>query len=529
MNFTSCDTAISLSGGFTAVVQGATFDTCGHCIDASPAGSLGSLVLLDSTASNSGEVVKFFDSSQSSGDRNNQIIIENLHHSGKNPVAVTNTGATKLASILLGQTWVWGNVSPGGYQTGKISSSPRPSSLVASNGNFFTMPQPSYANLAASDVVNVKAVKGFPVKGDGRTDDSASLNAILAQAAANGKLVYVPYGVYVLGSTLYVPPGIRMVGECWPAFSGIGGVFGDASNPVPIVMVGKPGEVGIAQIQDIRFTVADIVPGGIILQVNMAGRNNGDVAFWNSHVTVGGFVDSNVNVACTDSDTADCKAAFAMVHLSKTSSVYIENMWGWTADHSNDGGPDQRIATGRGLLVEATKGTWLAGTAFEHNALYNYNLHAASNVFAGMQQSETAYWQGDGATESAPLPWKADNRYGDPDFSWCAGGDQSCRMGLAQNIDGGSNLFLYGAALWTFFHGANLNSCGSGCIKNQARVTNTPQGLNWYGVNTRCADTIIFDGVENPREANNPGGWSPGGVIAAYLQFSGLSSAHEAL
>ena len=371
------------------------------------------------------------------------------------------------------------------------------------------------------------------VKGDGSSDDSASLNAILAANAANCKISYFPYGVYVVKSTVFVPPGTRIVGEAWSVISGIGGFFGDANNSMPVVKVGNPGDVGIAQIQDMRFTVADITPGAIILQVNMAGAEQGDVGMWNSHVTVGGTADTNVNTACDGPNTADCKAAFAMVHLTSSSSAYIENMWGWTADHSLERGGHQNIATGRGLLVEATKASWLTGTAFEHNTLYNYNLHNAKNVFAGMQQTETAYWQGVGSLQNAPAPWVADRRYGDPDFSWCGGGDQSCRMGLAQNIDGGENLFLYGAAFWTFFHG-EVNTCyncpatvcGANCIKHQARVANHPRGLYWYGVNSRAADVMILDGERNPAQRYNPGGWGcgdgcPGGVIAGYLPFSG--------
>lgn len=75
-----------------------------------------------------------------------------------------------------------------------------------------------------------------------------------------------------------------------------------------------------------RFTVADITPGAIIVQVNIAGSHLGDVAFWNSHVIVSGAADSNVNVACRQPNTADCLAAFAMVHLTTSSSTYIDNM-----------------------------------------------------------------------------------------------------------------------------------------------------------------------------------------------------------
>jgi glucan 1,3-beta-glucosidase len=73
-----------------------------------------------------------------------------------------------------------------------------------------------------------------------------------------------------------------------------------------------------------------------------------------------------------------------LAHLTPSSSAYIDNMWGkftfhadygsrvrvltrligWTADHDLDSGNDQNIAVGRGILIEATKGTWLLGLAF---------------------------------------------------------------------------------------------------------------------------------------------------------------------
>lgn len=312
------------------------------------------------------------------------------------------------------------------------------------------------------------------------------------------------------------------------SLSGLGGYFGDRNNPKAVVMVGYPGQTGVAQIQDMRFSVADIAPGAIILQVNMAGSAQGDVGIWNSHITVGGAADTNVNKACDGPNTAACLAAFAMLHLTKLSSCYIENMWGWTADHSLERGGHQNIATGRGALIESTQGTWLTGTSFEHNTLYNYNLRNAENVYAGMQQSETAYWQGVGSLQDAPNPWPPLASYGDPDFSWCARNDQSCRMGLAQYIDGGANLYLYAAAFWTFFHGevstcynCPATVCGPNCIKNQARVVNNPRGLWWYGVNTRNADVMVLDGRGDPKQFYNPGGWTPGGVIAGYLLFSG--------
>lgn len=63
-------------------------------------------------------------------------------------------------------------------------------------------------------------LNGFSVKGDGVTDDSAALNAILSENAAQGKVSYFPYGVYIVKNTLHVPPGSRIVGEAWAVISG---------------------------------------------------------------------------------------------------------------------------------------------------------------------------------------------------------------------------------------------------------------------------------------------------------------------
>ena len=53
------------------------------------------------------------------------------------------------------------------------------------------MDAPTYAGCGLNQFVIVKAVSGLPVKEEGATDDSAFLNAILAQAAANWKIALV--------------------------------------------------------------------------------------------------------------------------------------------------------------------------------------------------------------------------------------------------------------------------------------------------------------------------------------------------
>jgi glucan 1,3-beta-glucosidase len=96
------------------------------------------------------------------------------------------------------------------------------------------------------------------------------------------------------------------------------------------------------------------------------------------------------------------------------------------------------------MLVEATKATWLVGTAFEHNTLYQYNLNNAQNVYIGMQQSEAPYWQGSGSASLAPAPWTAAGS--DPTFSNCGSSDGQVSFSILIVLD--MNCSCYNSAAW---------------------------------------------------------------------------------
>lgn len=487
--------------------------------------ALGSMVVLDSTSTNTNTFVKFHDSAKDTGKRNSQIVIEYLDSDGQYPIAVTSDGRTVLEAQSHIDTWIYGNDVPGSFTAGKISHTSRPKVLLGDeSGRYFIRKQPDYANYPADRIVNVKTVPGFPVKGDGVTDDSSNLNAILLENAANCRVTYFPYGVYLLRDTLFIPAGSKIVGEAWPVLAAAGEAFSDPWNPHAVIQIGYPGDIGVAEIQNMRVTVSEILPGAKLIQINMAGINQGDVGLWNTLTTVGGTADTSVSTSCTNQDSKYCMAAYMHVHLAQTSSAYIENHWGWTADHNLDGGPSPIIiSAGRGILIESTKATWLVGTGFEHNWLYQYNIHNAQNFYAGMMQTESPYMQGEGAVETTPSPWSISTEIHDPDYSWCSGTDQHCRSALATNIDGGTDIMLYGSAAWTFFegpwNGLYNTPCENGvCQSNMMRVTNNPRNLAWYSISTKSTDVMILDGHSNPREINNPGGWS--GVIQAYHQFT---------
>ena len=284
--FNRCTTGIMISHCFVCVLVNVEFESNAVGIDMSQDGGH-SVTLIDSTASNTGTAVKTV--TRSTGDHS--LIIENFIADAGLKATVTASGEIILSGSVP-DTWVYGNVySPGGPATGKhmignTYHTPRSSSLL-SNGKYLTVSPPTYQEYGLDRFINVKQVVGYPVQGDGESDDTANLKAIIAQFAGC-KILFFPQGTYNVTDALFFPPGSRVIGEAWSTVSASGLKFSDPMAPKPMIKVGNPGDVGVAQFSDMLFTVADVLPGCILVEVNMAGRWPGDVGFWNSHFRVGG-------------------------------------------------------------------------------------------------------------------------------------------------------------------------------------------------------------------------------------------------
>ncbi|RAH81385.1 exo-beta-1,3-glucanase [Aspergillus japonicus CBS 114.51] len=498
-----------IAGGTDITFVGCRFEQCQTGIDAH--GTSGSLTVIDTSATSVGTFI----TSGTSATAGNSIILENISNYG-NTVKI---GDTIVLSGGVSDTWVHGHMYTSGSNqmqstNGQQVTTPRASALLSGN-KYFTKAPPTYQEYTANQVLNIKNVAGKPVYGDGETDDTRNINAILS-SNKDCKLIYFPAGTYIVTDTIFVPSGSRIIGDSFASIiSAVGDNFENEASPRAMIRVGYPGDTGVAQISDMVFTVADILPGCQLLEVNIAGTNPGDVGFWNTHFRIGGAVGSLVESQCT-SNAESCKAAYGLIHLTSTSSVYIENMWGWTADHDLDGENAQTISTGRGMLVEATAATWLIGTGMEHNTLYQYNFHHARNVFSALQQSESPYWQGVGST-LAPAPWDEHLTTSDPDFAECGADDALCRMALFERISGSSELFLYGGCNWVFFN--DNGDCPKGdCQKTAVKVEGS-SGIYLYGTNTKSTTNMVVEGgTPIARQSENAGGW--GGVIAAYLYDS---------
>ena len=77
-------------------------------------------------------------------------------------------------SVGAGKTWIWGNVySPesGERVEGKLVNSARPASLIDGSGAYYAIKPPTFQEYDVKDVANVRNICGWPVAGDGVTDE----------------------------------------------------------------------------------------------------------------------------------------------------------------------------------------------------------------------------------------------------------------------------------------------------------------------------------------------------------------------
>lgn len=166
-----------------------------------------------------------------------------------------------------------------------IPSANHSASLLASTGyhrpNLFTRRRPKYIDIGHSQILNVKSLGA---QGDGVSDDTAVLNNILSRAANMSSIVYFPFGVYIIKDTLNIPVGSRIIGQAWSQLMAAGPKFEDELHPRVMVRVGRPGDVGIMEIQDMMFTVSGSTAGAILMQWNVHQSSQGSAAMWGKPV-----------------------------------------------------------------------------------------------------------------------------------------------------------------------------------------------------------------------------------------------------
>ncbi|KAI0814551.1 glycoside hydrolase family 55 protein [Xylaria sp. FL0064] len=441
-------------------------------------GHIGSVSIIDSSFTNIGTAaVLIAPPSSTVGSGSTGVTLESVVLSGVAATVKDADGKIYLdGSSAEVDQWSLGPVYEGSTDArsfsegGKIGNYRRHSTLVDDNGKYFERARPQYEDHSVDDFLHIK---DLGATGDGSTDDTASFQA--AVYASQGKILFVDAGSYILTSTVTIPPGSKIVGETWSQLVASGSYFEDASNPKVMLKVGKPGEEGGVELQDLIFTTRGPTAGAILVEWNIKAASAGSAGLWDCHSRIGGATGTKLTPtecpAVTSGIDQGCSAASLMIHLTSSGSGYFENMWLWGSDHMidnpdlddpNNGLEQNSIYVARGFLIESTQPTWLYATASEHAVFYQYNFHRAVNIFAGLLQTESPYFQ---PTPPPPAPFAGvvGKFAGDPTYT-CDGDNEfsGCDESWAVIVRESENIFVASARLYSWF-----SSYAQDCIDSQ--------------------------------------------------------------
>ncbi|KAL1994135.1 hypothetical protein VTN49DRAFT_2804 [Thermomyces lanuginosus] len=369
---------------------------------------------------------------------------------------------------------------------GAVQRPPKPSGLLDGNGRILERTRPFYNDVPASSFVSVKDAGA---KGDGKTDDTAAIQKVF-DSVTSDQIVYFDHGAYLITSTIKVPKNIKITGEIWPLLMATGDAFQDEENPIPMLQIGEPGDVGDVEISDLVLETKGPAPGAILMQWNVAGSSPGSAGMWDVHFRVGGSAGTELQSdKCaktpdvTTNPDPQCLGAFMLFHVTEQASVYVENSWFWVSDHELDLEDHNQINiyNGRGVLIESQNPVWLYGTGSEHNQLYNYQIQNAKNVFMGLIQTETPYYQ---ANPNALVPFKPQSKWNDPDFSTCT--TDGCRKAWGLRVLGSSDVFIYGGGLYSFFENYGQTCLDTeSCQENMIEVDCSQ--VTMFGMSTKAS------------------------------------------
>jgi len=502
MTFNNCGTAIFMNWNWLWTLSGVTINNCAVGIDMSKNADVGSVLLMDSKISNTPIGISTTYSPTETVS-NGTLILENVDFSENVPNAVSNAndkstilaGNTKVAAFTQGKIF-------GKDKAGKVVQAPqtaptKAASLLNAAGNVVSRSKPQYET---EPVSAFKSAKTAGCKGDGVTDDTACIQKLFDSATATD-IVYFDHGAYVVTDTVKVPKDIRITGEMWPLIMAGGTTsFKDQAKPKPVFQVGQPGDTGSVEISDLMFETLGPQPGAIMMEWNLIGATAGTSGLWDTHFRIGGSAGTQLqsdkcakNPNVTAPANPECEGAFLLLHVTpKAQNVYLENTWFWVSYHELDLGDHNQINifNGRGVLIESEVGpVWLYGTSSEHSVLYNYQVANAANVFMGLIQTETPYYQ---SNPDATTPFVTNAAFSDPSFTGSpASNSSSNNKAWGLRVVKSKGVHVYGAGLYSFF-----DNYSQTCLKTESCQDNMlsledSSDVHIYGLSTKAAVNMV--------------------------------------
>lgn len=422
------------------------------------------------------------------------LALNNIHLNNVS-TAVMENGTTILAGgTTTIDSWGKGNIYTGTHPNGtftqgKIYAAHKDPSLLDHNGFIVSKGHPMYADYS---VEQFKSVRSLGAVGDGVTDDTEAIKAVLAKYAGC-YIIYFDAGIYKVTSTIQVPAGTRIVGEAWTQIMGAGPYFNNQKDPNVVVQVGIPGSQGVTEITDIVFTTQGPTAGAIVVEWNVRDPVGlqGAAGMWDSHIRLGGANGTHLQDKECPSGTfsSDCYAAFLALHITYGASAYLEGTWVWLADHDLDGIDQLTLFSGRGILSHSQGPVWMIGTASEHHVLYQFSLVGAKNHYMGLIQTETPYFQ---PLPAPPGPFDISTVYDDPTF------EHGMNMAWGLWVQSSIDIMVFGAGHYSFFQNYSTACLANTTCQTQIVNVDWTSSVSIYNlatVGTRYQLSMEGDGV----------------------------------
>ncbi|KAI9832854.1 MAG: hypothetical protein M1826_001020 [Phylliscum demangeonii] len=498
--FDGCQTAIFMNWNWLWTFKSLSIANCEVGIDMASVG-VGAVLVQDSriAATRAGILTSYVE--RDAVYTNGTLVLQNVDFSGCAVAVGSPSGGTVLAGNGRVASWAQGKQYTAASSTSTVTGArvqgaqapvSTPGVLQNAQGAIYERSRPQYEHLPAAAFLSVRT---HGAKGDGRTDDTAAIQATLNLAADHeDQVVYFDHGAYVVTSTVHVPKNVRVTGEMWPLILASGAAFGDATHPVPVFQVGQAGDVGAVELSDLILATAGPAPGAILIEWNVHERSQGACGMWDVHLRIGGATGTQLQSdRCALSPSVigpanpACEAAFMLLHVTAGASIYLENTWFWVADHELDRTDHAQISlfNGRGVLVESRGPVWMYGTSSEHSQLYQYQLARAANVYMAAIQIETPYYQ---ANPNALSPFTPNPAFSDPDFAHCD--TDACRKAWGLRVIDSTDVLIVGAGLYSFF-----DNYGQACLATESCQLNMVgverSAIHLFGLSTKASTHMV--------------------------------------
>jgi glucan 1,3-beta-glucosidase len=351
LTFNNCFRALYMNWDWIWFWRDITINNCNIGIEmstpenlGSSTASFGSVTIVDSTFNNvSQAIITVFNCTNSQPPTAGTLVIENSDFTGTGAAVSYPNGTVILPGGQFIEQWMQGHTYSAAYQPqlfpdynnqtcyvpnapqtcvqGSAPTIEKPAGLLTAGNKVYDRAKPAYDDWSLSQFVSAK---DNGCAGDGVQDDTVCLQNLFNNVNWN-QIAYIDHGAYIVTDTIFIPKGIRIMGEGWPKIMiKSSPAWDDSSNPVPAFRVGNKGDKGDLEMQDLVFETMGPTPGAILMEWNLEEATQGSAGELLSFGSTAKYIDRLQGCGmCTGELVArlvlNWKSTHARRHLPKLS------------------------------------------------------------------------------------------------------------------------------------------------------------------------------------------------------------------